>query len=78
MVKAIYPYLGDLRPQEKAAVIAATADAFPFPTNLDTTPPLGGLAPESQKALFERAVAEGWERDRFESAAIEQAGKRRA
>jgi len=78
MVKAIYPYLGNLGPPEKAAVIAATADAYPFPTNLDTTPPLGGLAPESQKALLERAIAEGWDSDRFGSAANEHTRKRRA
>ncbi|TPK97713.1 phytanoyl-CoA dioxygenase [Mesorhizobium sp. B2-4-12] len=78
MVKAIFPYLGSLSAQERAGVIAATADAYPFPTNLDTTPPVGGLAPESQKALLARAIAEGWDYPRFEAAADQQAQRRRA
>jgi hypothetical protein len=29
-------------------VIAAAAEGYPFPTNLDSNPPVGGLAPKSQ------------------------------
>ena len=42
-------------PEIKAA-IAATAEGYSFPTNLDNDPPKGGLAPESQKDLFLSAL----------------------
>ena len=38
------------------AAIAATAEGYSFPTNLDNDPPKGGLAPETQQALFLRAL----------------------
>lgn len=78
MVRAVFPYLAALTPAECAAVIAATADGYPFPTNLDTDPPLGGLAPETQQALVARAVAAGWDFKTLDAALTEQAVKRRA
>lgn len=61
MCKALYPLVrdADLTPPERAAVIAASAEGYSFPTNLDTDPPEGGLAPETQAAYFQRALAEG-------------------
>ena len=58
MVRALYPVLADmdLRPSERAAVIAAAAEGYSFPTNLDTDPPVGGLAPETQAALMTRCL----------------------
>ena len=41
------------------AAIAAAAEGYSFPTNLDTDPPAGGLAPETQAQLMHRALAEG-------------------
>ena len=41
-------------------VIAASAEGYPFPTNLDSDPPVDGLAPPSQADLVRRALAEGW------------------
>ncbi len=78
MVRAVYPHLAALSPEGRRAVIAATADGYPFPTNLDTDPPIGGLAPESQQDLLARAVAEGWDQARLDAALDEQAAKRRA
>lgn len=78
MVRAVYPYLATLSVAERAAVIAATADGYPFPTNLDTDPPLGGLAPETQQTLVGRAVAEGWNRATLDAALTAQAAKRRS
>lgn len=78
MVRAVYPYLAALTPAERAAVIAATADGYPFPTNLDTDPPLGGLAPETQQALVARAVDAGWDQASLDAALVAQAVKRRA
>jgi ectoine hydroxylase-related dioxygenase (phytanoyl-CoA dioxygenase family) len=40
--------------------IAACAEGYAFPTNLDRDPPIGGLAPESQAALMARALKENW------------------
>ncbi len=49
---------GLLTDQEVQALITATAYGYSFPTSLDTDPPTGGLAPETQAALFHRAVEE--------------------
>lgn len=76
MSRAVYPYLVALSPQGRRAVIAATADGYPFPTNLDTDPPIGGLAPESQQDILARAVEEGWDQARFDAALSAQAEKR--
>lgn len=43
---------------EIEAAVAACAEGYSFPTNLDMDPPIGGLAPETQQALFHRALAE--------------------
>ncbi|MCA0908582.1 phytanoyl-CoA dioxygenase family protein [Ruegeria marisrubri] len=51
---------GALDAAQVEAAIAATAEGYPFPTNLDTDPPVGGNAPESQADILRRAVAEGW------------------
>ncbi|WP_170476164.1 phytanoyl-CoA dioxygenase family protein [Ruegeria arenilitoris] len=66
MSETVFPFLlslkkrGDLGPAEVNAAIAATAEGYPFPTNLDTDPPIGGNAPESQAEILLRAVEEGW------------------
>lgn len=78
MARAVYPHLAALSPAGRRAVIAATADGYPFPTNLDTDPPLGGLAPESQQDLLARAVAEGWDQARLDAALDAQGAKRAA
>ena len=59
MAKAVYPHLGQVSGLEQVAAIAAAAEGYPFPTNLDTDPPVGGLAPESDQALLRRALDEG-------------------
>jgi len=47
------------------AAIAASAEGYSFPTNLDLDPPKGGLAPETQQALFIRALAEDFDLQKF-------------
>lgn len=79
MVKALYPALRaglTLDPRALANVIAASAEGYAFPTNLDRDPPLGGLAPPSQAALMKRALAEGWDDAVFAQAVDEHAGRR--
>ncbi|WP_089103761.1 phytanoyl-CoA dioxygenase family protein [Streptomyces hyaluromycini] len=46
-------------------VVAATAEGYPFPTNLDLDPPVDGLAPPSQADTLWQAVAEDWTPDRL-------------
>ncbi|MFD9511682.1 phytanoyl-CoA dioxygenase family protein [Streptomyces mirabilis] len=46
-------------------VIAATAEGYPFPTNLDLDPPVDGLAPPSQADTVRQAVAEEWDPERL-------------
>ncbi|NOC47515.1 MULTISPECIES: phytanoyl-CoA dioxygenase family protein [unclassified Ruegeria] len=66
MSVAVFPSLialkqrGALDTAQVEAAIAATAEGYPFPTNLDTDPPVGGNAPESQADILRRAVAERW------------------
>lgn len=57
-------------------VIAATAEGYPFPTNLDLDPPVDGLAPPSQADTVRQAVAEDWEPERLRQE-LQAAAKRR-
>ncbi|MFD5268385.1 phytanoyl-CoA dioxygenase family protein [Streptomyces sp. NPDC058335] len=41
-------------------VVAASAEGYPFPTNLDSDPPVDGLAPPSQADTVRRALREAW------------------
>ena len=71
MIGTLYPVLRKL--VGKAAlsadavdrVIAASAEGYAFPTNLDRDPPIGGLAPKSQQDLTREALAAGWEAKTF-------------
>lgn len=56
---------GTLSPRGIDNVIAASAEGYPFPTNLDLDSPASGMAPPSQQALLKQAVSEDWESDRF-------------
>ena len=47
------------------AAIASCAEGYPFPTNLDTDPPIGGLAPESQASMMKRAIIDGMPSEAF-------------
>ena len=61
MAKALYPVLhasaSDRR--AKANAIAACAEGYAFPTNLDLDPPVGGLIPKSQAERMEDALETG-------------------
>jgi hypothetical protein len=56
--------------------IASTAEGYSFPTNLDRDPPLGGLAPKTQAALFKEALAGDWTPQEFNEALALQAAKK--
>jgi ectoine hydroxylase-related dioxygenase (phytanoyl-CoA dioxygenase family) len=82
MVKALYPALqtaiadGTLSAAEVAAAIAASAEGYPFPTNLDRDPPIGGIAPKSQAALVHDALAANWTPEALNAALDAQAAKK--
>ncbi|MGC0378995.1 phytanoyl-CoA dioxygenase family protein [Streptomyces sp. SAI-229] len=62
---AVYPVLLKRRGEGAGErwlenVIAASAEGYPFPTNLDSDPPVEGLAPPSQADVVRRALREGW------------------
>jgi ectoine hydroxylase-related dioxygenase (phytanoyl-CoA dioxygenase family) len=84
MCRRLYPAIralraaGRLTEAEADAAIAAAAEGYAFPTNLDTDPPVGGLAPETQAALFRRALAAGMPDDAFGQALDAQAQRRTA
>ncbi|WP_027668662.1 phytanoyl-CoA dioxygenase family protein [Rhizobium leguminosarum] len=67
---------GRLSPDEIANAVAACAEGYSFPTNLDRDPPLGGLAPKTQAQLMHEALREGWNDEVFTAALAEQAQKK--
>jgi ectoine hydroxylase-related dioxygenase (phytanoyl-CoA dioxygenase family) len=61
---AIYPALraaadAGMTAAALANVVAAGAEGYPFPTNLDRAQPIGGMAPPSQAELLAQALASG-------------------
>ena len=78
MVRAVYPAMRELnlQGQARSAAIAATAEGYAFPTNLDTDPPIGGLASESQAELLARALDQGLTEDAFNGALDENRARR--
>lgn len=68
MCRALYPVLlaqrtGGTDERTLHNVVAASAEGYAFPTNLDRDQPIGGLAPETQAELVRRALQEGWPPD---------------
>ena len=54
-----------ITPAEADNAIAASAEGYSFPTNLDRDPPLGGMAPKSQQDLMRQALKETWPAEMF-------------
>ena len=71
MMRALYPLMlkrveqGELDEEGMQAVIAMSADGYSFPTNLDTDPPLHGMAPRTGQELMALALQERWPVERF-------------
>ena len=62
MVRAVYPALRAMQAARRPAAeilnaVVATAEGYPFPTNLDNDQPIGSLAPQSQVDLVLDALA---------------------
>ncbi|MGB0387170.1 MAG: phytanoyl-CoA dioxygenase family protein [Ardenticatenaceae bacterium] len=66
MIEAVYPVLQRRKADGTASerliqdIIATVADGYSFPTNLDSDPPVGGNAPETQQQMMSRALEENW------------------
>lgn len=58
-------------------VVAASAEGYAFPTNLDLDQPIGGLAPQSQADLVWRALQASWNPADLRHALREHAARRR-
>jgi ectoine hydroxylase-related dioxygenase (phytanoyl-CoA dioxygenase family) len=64
VLRAVYPVLLDRQaagtPAEAVGrALAASAEGYPFPTNLDLDQPVGGMTPASQAELAAEALASG-------------------
>ncbi|MBB4568861.1 phytanoyl-CoA dioxygenase family protein [Rhizobium leucaenae] len=67
---------GKLSEAEVSNAIAACAEGYSFPTNLDRDPPIGGLAPKTQAQLMHEALEGNWSDEAFSEALAEQAEKK--
>ena len=77
MILALYPTMLARSNDPKVAVaLLSAAEGYPFPTNLDRDPPLGGLAPPSQADVVRAALAAGSSVDELQSDLKEHARKR--
>lgn len=84
MVNAIFGSLRKAKevdgyaPDSLANVIAASAEGYSFPTNLDRDQPVGGLAPLTQAELVAQALAEDWDEARLSATLRAQAERKLA
>ena len=65
MLRALYPALRGAEGVHLGNVVAASAEGYPFPTNLDSNPPVGGLAPKTQADFLREALATGQSEEEF-------------
>ena len=64
MLRSVYPVLLERKaagmPSDALGrALAAAAEGYPFPTNLDLDQPVGGMTPASQAELAADALASG-------------------
>jgi ectoine hydroxylase-related dioxygenase (phytanoyl-CoA dioxygenase family) len=82
MAQRLYPSLlqiksgGRMPVADLDAAVAASAEGYAFPTNLDRDPPIGGLAPQSQQDLMRSALAQGHTPEQFNASLQAQAQTR--
>ena len=80
----VYPVIqsmleaGSLSQRDVGNVVAACAEGYPFPANLDLEPPVGGLAVPSQQAVMLKALKEGMQASEFTRLIHEQMSLKRS
>lgn len=83
MVESVY---GELQKRYKAGMddrdlknaIAAIADGYSFPTNLDSDPPVGGNAPETAQQMLRRALEQDATQDELKAELVAYAKRQQA
>lgn len=79
MCDALYPAMLRIREERgRRNVVAAAAEGYAFPTNLDRDPPLDGMAPHSQADIVRQALVERWVPTRLRSELAAHAERRAA
>jgi hypothetical protein len=83
MARALFPVLVEQQaagvpPADLARAVAACAEGYAFPTNLDLDQPVDGLAPPTQAEILLRAVGEGWTPDALDAELAAYAQRRRS
>ncbi len=84
MSALLYPVLKQMADEnvisanQLKCIIAACAEGYAFPANLDLDSPLSGMAPESQQELMHRAIASDMNTDQFKKALDKQQQRKRS
>ncbi|MFZ4827598.1 MAG: phytanoyl-CoA dioxygenase family protein [Phototrophicaceae bacterium] len=84
MVLTVYPTLlarleqETLTEQELNHLVAAVANGYSFPTNLDSDPPIGGNAPQTEQQLLRVALQEKWTLEQLTAALSAYSNRRQA
>lgn len=55
-------------PAEQKALLSGCCDGYSFPSNLDTDPPLQGMAPQTHAQLTRQALSEQWSAQTYNTA----------
>ncbi len=84
MLHSLYPVLANqkstntLSATHLSNVIAASAEGYPFPTNLDADPPVNGMAPQAQSAMVADCLAQGIAPEQFNERLAAHTNRRRS
>jgi ectoine hydroxylase-related dioxygenase (phytanoyl-CoA dioxygenase family) len=80
MIKALYPVLaaGSWDNTQLERIIAASAEGYAFPTNLDTDPAVGGMSPKTHADIMIEALAKGNSAAEFDTLLATLDDRRRA
>jgi len=81
MLKKLYPHLLTHSPDLDAFtalsnVIAASAEGYAFPTNLDSDPPVDGMAPKTQQVLVYESLQAQLPEKEFNALLDQQSGRK--
>jgi len=82
MLRSLYPELlslksnASLSQQQLEYVVAASAEGYSFPTNLDSDPPVNGMAPQTQSELVHTCLQSGVSAGQFEVLLSEHTNRR--